>query len=557
MTVREALKIGGLRYSRLVAGEAGLDRTVGCVDILEVPDASAWLQENELLVTTCYAVRNDPEGQLNILRAMARSGSAALAVKFGRFIGQPPPDMLRLANELGVPLIDVPDEISFLDITHPIMADIVNKQAEQLAYSENIHRRLTMIALATGEPEAVARELASILGKPVAILTEDFGHNSAVSAVAADPAGALGRGLPAADAVRLGSLAGPETLAIAGHRWAVFPVDVQRRRYGYILVRLDAPAGGALSEIEIIAVEHSVTAAALQLVRAEAVREARRSYKRDLLEDLIAGAFRGKTALSRGEAVDLRLDEPFVIMVADIDGFTRWLAGLPDNGEETAVRVKDRLLRAVEAAVAARFPRAMVVARSDSLVAVLPAGRRGGARELRSRLQDLACDIQTQARQRWPDMTLTIGVSATAGDPLEFSPCYTNVRKVIRLARKAFGPGQIAFWDDMEIYTLLSGLGQPLERFYEGILGAVDKAGVKNRGELINTLRVYLECQGNMAAAAEKLFIHRNTLRYRLTRLRKLLDRDWETPEGRFALLMALKIRNLLDGKSDTPAIDG
>ncbi len=153
-------------------------------------------------------------------------------------------------------------------------------------------------------------------------------------------------------------------------------------------------------------------------------------------------------------------------------------------------------------------------------------------------------------------MTLTIGVSATAADPLEFSPCYTNTRKIIRLARKLFGPGQIAFWDDLEIYTLLSELGQPLGRFYESVLGAVDRAGVKNRGELLRTLRVYLECQGNMVAAAEQLFIHRNTLRYRLDRLRKLLDRDWETPEGRFALLMALKIRNLLDGKSDSPAGD-
>lgn len=556
VTVREALRIGGLRYSRLVAGGAGLDRIIGCVDILEVPDASAWLQENELLITTCYAVRNDPEAQLDILRAMARSRSAALAVKFGRFIGQPPPAMLKLADELGIPLIDVPDGISFLDITHPVMTVIVNKQAEQLAYSEKIHRRLTTIALTDGEPEAVARELAEILGRTVVILNDELARSAWAPAALPGHAAAetdAGRSPTEEEVARLRSLDGPGRLVIAAAPWAVFPVDVQQRRYGYILVAVPAPDAGELTEMEIIAVEHCVTAAALQMVRAEAVREARRSYKRDLLEDLIAGAFRDReTALNRGEAVDFRLDEPYVIMVADVDGFTRWLAATADNDEETAVRVKNRLLRDVEKAVAACAPRAMVVARSDSIVAVLPAGRRPGPRDHRAWLQDLARVIQNQAGKTWPELTMTIGVSAAAGDPLEFSPRYNDVRKVIRLARRLFGPGRTVFWEDIELYSLLSELGEPLERFYQGVLGNVDKPGVKDRGELLRTLRVYLECQGNMAAAAERLFVHRNTLCYRMNRIRNLLGRDWETPEERFALLMALKIRNLLSGRAGT-----
>ena len=118
---------------------------------------------------------------------------------------------------------------------------------------------------------------------------------------------------------------------------------------------------------------------------------------------------------------------------------------------------------------------------------------------------------------------------------------------MIRTVRQLYGKGRVAFWNDMEIYNLLLNAGSRLEQFYRDILGAIDRPDLKNRQELLKTLEVFLECQGNVVEAAEKLFIHRNTLRYRLERLKKLLGRDWDNPDYRFTLWMALKARNLLD----------
>lgn len=50
ITLKEALKIGGLKEGKVIAGEKGLNRIVSYVDILEVPDMLGWLRGEKLIV---------------------------------------------------------------------------------------------------------------------------------------------------------------------------------------------------------------------------------------------------------------------------------------------------------------------------------------------------------------------------------------------------------------------------------------------------------------------------------------------------------------------------
>lgn len=555
ITVRQALTIGGLQCSRLIAGEAGLDRPVACVDILEVHEPLLWIKENELLLTTCYSVRENPAGQLAILRAMANASSAALAIKFGRFIGQPPPAMLKLADEVALPLIDVPDSISFMEITHPLMTAIINCHAEQLEYSEKIHRRLTRLALETNGLAAITDELARSIGMAVAIYNESFSRLAASAVVAqlfADSASldaAVRRALttpPSGNSLYRAVTVKPLTTVVAGHICRIFPVEAQERRYGYILV-IDHSDADQLSEVQNIAIEHGVTVAALQLIRDNAVYEARQSYQRGLLEDLIAGQLKNReVVISRCQAAGLTLDRPFIISVLVPD---RLPGPLPERPDEYALAVRgftyelQRLCRTVFSG----WPAAVtIVPRGDDIIAIFPLAKRLSSRESRSRLAGLHQELHKQVGRRWPGVTVTLGISDAAGDVLQFSERYGAAKHVVSITRKIHGPGRTSFEEDMKIYTLLSGLGKSVEQFYQDVLGPIDNPRVKNRRELLQTLRVYLECQSNSGEAAEKLFIHRNTLRYRLNCLRRLLGRGWEEADYRFTLLTALKARELI-----------
>ena len=61
-------------------------------------------------------------------------------------------------------------------------------------------------------------------------------------------------------------------------------------------------------------------------------------------------------------------------------------------------------------------------------------------------------------------------------------------------------------------------------------------------GESLHTLEVYLSTGGKKARAAELLYIHLNTLKYRISTLSAKLDADLDDPATMFSLSHALHI---------------
>ena len=60
----------------------------------------------------------------------------------------------------------------------------------------------------------------------------------------------------------------------------------------------------------------------------------------------------------------------------------------------------------------------------------------------------------------------------------------------------------------------------------ESKIGRLIEAEQMQEGDLCETLEAYLEHNCNANATAEALFIHRNTMRYRMNKIRRILDDD-------------------------------
>jgi DNA-binding PucR family transcriptional regulator len=78
------------------------------------------------------------------------------------------------------------------------------------------------------------------------------------------------------------------------------------------------------------------------------------------------------------------------------------------------------------------------------------------------------------------------------------------------------------------------------------LLLPLQRADEERGSRLLDTLRAYYSCGASVAKTAEKLFLHRNSVRYRLDRVRMLLGADIDHPEVAAAVLAAFAVAHAL-----------
>jgi DNA-binding PucR family transcriptional regulator len=87
---------------------------------------------------------------------------------------------------------------------------------------------------------------------------------------------------------------------------------------------------------------------------------------------------------------------------------------------------------------------------------------------------------------------------------------------------------------------------EELRRFYADTLEPVVAYDEQYETDLVQTLETFLECDGNVAQSAQRLFTHRHTVRYRLERVRELCGLDVGSSDGREKLSLGLKAMRVL-----------
>ncbi|MBA3473044.1 MAG: helix-turn-helix domain-containing protein [Rubrobacter sp.] len=93
----------------------------------------------------------------------------------------------------------------------------------------------------------------------------------------------------------------------------------------------------------------------------------------------------------------------------------------------------------------------------------------------------------------------------------------------------------------METEPLLRELarGRALEPF-RALVEPLVEHDRERRSDLVKTLKVYFDTGANASEAADRLFLHRNSMLYRLARVEKLIGLNLKDPRARLALQLGL-----------------
>ncbi|MCA9863519.1 MAG: helix-turn-helix domain-containing protein, partial [Thermomicrobiales bacterium] len=119
-----------------------------------------------------------------------------------------------------------------------------------------------------------------------------------------------------------------------------------------------------------------------------------------------------------------------------------------------------------------------------------------------------------------------------------------EARQALLLGRRLSGPGHLTLFGELGVYRLIFAAESlpELGDLYQQTLGGLIAYDKQNNAGLVSTLNAFFTANGSPKEAAERLGVHRNTVLYRLDRIREITGYDLEDSGVRMRLHLALHI---------------
>jgi GAF domain-containing protein len=292
----------------------------------------------------------------------------------------------------------------------------------------------------------------------------------------------------------------------AGARALVAPLVAADELVGVLALRMPAARPIDPEERELAASIAGQTAVGIANVRMIERLTAHNAIK-DFLEDLSAGRSSAADLRERGRALGVDIDQPHVVLLA-----------VPRA--EQASRSWDDVARALEVAASRAFPGSLFDRRDGAVRGLVSLGGRDAAHAA-TRLREIHAGLNK-------DHPLAIGLSQRCEGAAGSRTGFEEAEHAVTAAAVVSATPDVVSFDDLGAYKYLLRVSQDgRTRDPRGeALRKLDDYDRRHRSQLLLTLEEYLKRRGNIAQAAQTLYVHPNTLRQRLRRIQDLTGLD-------------------------------
>jgi purine catabolism regulator len=483
----------------LRGGGIGMTNSIGFVATTELTDPTPWLSGGEMVLTTGMGVPADAAGRRSYVQRLADNGAAALGFGAGLTLPSAPSDLVTAADEIGLPLLEVPLPTPFVAVAQTVVDETARQQTHAQTVAGKAQQRMTRAAV-SGGPSATLRELSVGCSGP-ALLLDRHGRPMYTHPAGIDPEVLRQVGEQVREHQDTSAVGpAPGGIVVTQH------IRVGRRGYGYLAVLLDHDP----QPTDHVLIGHANSLLALDFEKPGRLRAAQRRMNAAALQLLMsAGADLGEAQRMVAEAADTRGLRVLVVL------------GAADRAAALAESLERHL-------VAAARPVFLLSAPDGGEITVVLRGEDDV--EFADRLFD---GVPTATRQR-----LLLGLSAPHS-VTRLTEAVAEARLAARAGHAGNPPLDTAA---MAGRTLLTDRASRimLEQLAGSLLTPLREHDTDHDSALLPSLRAFLEHNGQWEGAATAAGVHRHTLRARIAKAEEIVGVDLDSARVRAELLLAM-----------------
>lgn len=478
---------------QILAGHDGSSEPISWAHVCELEQPWEWLDPGVLLLTNGIPLPRDGAGQAAFVEKLKRAGLAGMVLSQYVHAPMPTGEMLQRANELAFPVLHCEENVSLSEIIRAVAIANQSQEYTRLVKTLRVYDSIRF-AIARGDDlestlRGLSRELECELRLADGQGTIVTGEELAVSS-AAD---ALRKAFDVPDRARPGLI----RFEHADHRFVALDLGTTKSTY-----LLATKHGGKLPLLSLL--RHAATVIALDVERRDADEERGRRRSTETWKDFLDGRADTYRVIEALRSQDLHPDEGVKVLAVH-------------SGGNALRQLSGDLTRSNIPHLAADRPPVVSV--------LVPA----------------AADISAAVN------AVSEGFSLGLSEPHTGMSGLTDAAREARWALTSCQGRPGLFRYGSHTNPLLPRSVKEARALVRDVLGTLIEYDASHRSDLLRSLRVFLDRDRSWQAAADKLFVHKQTLVYRMRRVEELTGRKISSSSGLAELWFALQAHDGLE----------
>lgn len=512
-----------------------LDMPIKSVEITETPDIEHYVTEDCLLLTTAMVYQGKQDELIPLIDSLIRAKAVGLGIKVGRFLGSLDEQVIAYAASVDFPIIEIPDQYSLGSLLHQFLDLIWGTRHEELSFALDIQKSFSDLLIQDASNKIVIEQFSKMVKTPVIllnpywkILTHSIHFNDSNNR-ADYYTQQIYDELKASD--KDGGSFIIKDVKRKDLHVSLVPIKVYSNFPHYLIILNPEHIPYPISNF---AIEQASMVLSYILFKNERVADSKYAQEADFYKELI-----DYSAQNQHKAPDRLMNTKFGYIKSNYyqivhvyDRSVLKLSKLTPYGEELLLMASRWLRQNIKQ----YFPDGLVFYFDQSKEIVLMIQAKP------ARLDEILMTIRQDISEYLP-LQLLFSVGNAYPNLGQIDQSHTQAHLVFEERKTQQLSEPIITYENKGMFHLFNHLEHNDVRFFcQTILQELAYPEDASLIELRKTLHVYLNSQCEIARTASALFVHRNTVKYRIQRVEEILAISVSSPENSLNLRIALEL---------------
>ena len=515
------------------------DTKIETIDITETPDIAHYIPERTFVLTTAMIYQDHQENLVKLIDSLKSKNAAGLGIKVGRFIDVIDPSIIAYANQVQLPLVQVPATIPLGDLLHQLLNLLWNTKTEQLNYALDIQKRFSEMIVNDASVEQFIYSFGSFINTPI-ILTSSYKNVIASShhfTNIATPSDYYVQQLNKQKLWPENHQSASCLLQDANQNKIqanVYPVEAKGYFPHYLIILNPEKIPYPISDF---AIDQAKLVLSFILYKNQKVKESLHYLKQDFFTRMIE--YQQSSVQKERDWLDLGANHG---LVNARHYRIVYIACRHNEKEFEKIRYQEE-----EARIAFDWLEEALLYQIKDMSLFKVSDSNHFALLIQHRLDNLE-EILLQVAQKLKETTdieLIFGIGTIYDTIHQVAKSFVEAKDAFNsllIHSKAY-TSSVSYYKPKGTRSLFEKINPTeIHYFCERTLGRLAYPKDDSLIELRKTLKCYLDAQCNIAQTAKELFVHRNTIKYRIERCENLLETNIHDSESNLDMRLALEL---------------